>query len=278
MAQHSSSNSIGTPFIEQQSVDSTNNYARSLLHEGMAVHGTTVFAHHQSAGKGQRGKVWYSEVDANITLSILVNPQPLRLWQQFELNACTAVAVHGFFEKYAGNDVKIKWPNDLYFKDRKAGGILIENVVTGNTEVQRPTFFPDRQATNSIQYSTTDRQEPWPWAIIGIGININQTHFPDELPNPVSLKMITGKSYEALPMAKELCGYIEKYFQQLITGNFESVYAHYLTHLYKKNEKVRLKKNNRVFEAVIKTVSSSGKLIVQHAIEEEIDFGEVEWL
>ncbi|MBK5269676.1 MAG: hypothetical protein JJE22_01555, partial [Bacteroidia bacterium] len=73
-------------------------------------------------------------------------------------------------------------------------------------------------------------------------------------------------------------GCVENYFQQLITGNFDSIYSQYLTHLYKKDEKVSLKKTNRVFEAVIKSVSPSGKLIVQHGIEEEFDFGEVEWL
>ncbi|MBK5269985.1 MAG: hypothetical protein JJE22_03120, partial [Bacteroidia bacterium] len=121
-------------------------------------------------------------------------------------------------------------------------------------------------------------ESTWQWAILGIGININQTHFANRLRNPVSLKQITGKNYDPVPMAKELCGCVEKYFQQLITGNFDSIYSQYLTHLYKKDEKVSFKKTNRVFEAVIKSVSPSGKLIVQHGIEEEFDFGEVEWL
>jgi len=255
LPQHSARTSIGTPFIELQSVDSTNNYARSLLHEGLAGQGTTIFAHEQSAGKGQRGKIWHSEKGLDITLSIVVDPQPWQLTQQFELSACAAVAIHDFFTKYARNDIKIKWPNDLYFKDRKAGGILIENIVTS------------RQSMTGY----------WQWAIIGIGINLNQTVFPDVLRNPVSLKQITGKDFDTVAMAKELCGYMEKYFQQLIEGNFNSIYSLYLTHLYKKNEKVRLKKDNRVFETTIKSVSTSGKLIVQHAIEEEFDFGDVEW-
>jgi BirA family transcriptional regulator, biotin operon repressor / biotin---[acetyl-CoA-carboxylase] ligase len=263
LPQQSARNSIGTPFIELQSVDSTNNYARSLLHEGMAEHGVTIFAHEQIAGKGQRGKAWYSEAGANIILSTVIKPLPLQLSQQFELSACISVAVYDLFEKYTGNDTKIKWPNDLYFKDRKAGGILIENIV---------------RSGQSVSGGEMPVNSDWQWAIAGIGININQTHFPDELRNPVSLKQITGKDFDTVTMAKELCGCIEKYFRQLIAGNFGSIYSQYLIHLYKKNEKVKLKKGSRVFEAVIKSVSHSGKLIVQHAIEEEFDFGEVEWL
>ncbi|MES1197687.1 MAG: biotin--[acetyl-CoA-carboxylase] ligase, partial [Chitinophagaceae bacterium] len=218
--------------------------------------------HEQVAGKGQRGKAWYSERGSNILLSIVVKPQPLQVLQQFELVACVAVAVHDFFVKYAGNEIRIKWPNDLYFKNRKAGGILIENVI-GDGEM-----LADNQ----------HRSGQWKWAIIGIGININQTHFSDDLPNPVSLKQITGKDFDTVILARELCTYVDKYFQLLITGSFNSIYAQYLSYLYKRNEKVKLKKGSRVFEAVIKNVSASGKLIVQHSIEEELSFGEVEWL
>ena len=107
------------------------------------------------AGKGQRGKIWTSEKDANIILSIVINPEPLQLSQQFQLSACVAVAVNDFFTKYAGMQTKIKWPNDLYWQDRKAGGILIENIVS----------------THQLIINN------WEWAIIGIGININQTSF-----------------------------------------------------------------------------------------------------
>ncbi len=179
----------GSPFVELQSVDSTNNYARQLIHaaalpdrQGMAQHGMAIFTHEQVAGKGQRGKTWNTEKGANIALSILINPQGLSINNQFYLSACAAVVVHEFFSKYAGDETKIKWPNDLYWQDRKAGGILIESVIRGS----------------DLGVGS------WPWAIIGIGININQTSF-EGLPNPVSLKQITGKNFEPLVLAKELC-------------------------------------------------------------------------
>ena len=252
---------IGSPFIELQSIDSTNNYARLQIDTGLAKHGTTILAHEQEAGKGQRGKRWVSEKGSNIMMSMLVKPQPLPLTRQFHLNACVAVTIHEFFSLYAGDDTTIKWPNDLYWQDRKAGGVLIENIVRSRD----PIAIGSGAST-------------WDWAIIGIGININQTIFPTHLPNPVSLKQITGKSFDVIHLAHQLCEILNTNFMLLQDGGFEKIYNHYLEHLYKKDKKVMLKKGTRVFEAVIRSVSPSGKLVVQHAIEEEFDFGEIEWV
>jgi len=258
---------IGLPFIELQSVDSTNNYARKQIHAGLAQHGMAVFAHEQLSGKGQRGKSWSSEKDVNILLSIVIKPGPLLLTQQFMLSACVVAAVHDFFIKYAGDDTKIKWPNDLYWQDRKAGGVLIESIVgSGEWGV----------ASGEAGVGS------WQWAIVGIGVNINQTIFPSELTNPVSLKQITGKNFNTVELAKELCELLNKNFDELLNDGFEKIYATYLANLYKTNSMVKFKKDNRVFEATIKSVSPSGKLIVHpdsyRDIEEEFDFGEVEWV
>ena len=256
MPQPADTKSIGFPFVELQTVDSTNNYARQQIHAGLAQHGMTIFAHEQFSGKGQRGKVWYSEKDTNIILSIVIKPQPLLLTRQFMLSAGIAVAILDFFMKYAGADTKIKWPNDLYWQDRKAGGVLIESGV-GSRE---------------------SGEGNWEWCIAGIGININQTVFQSELLNPVSLKQITGKDFHIIDLAKELCGFIDIYFRKLIAGNFDTIYNHYVANLYKKNSSVKFKKGNQVFEATIKSVTPSGKLVIQHSLEEEIDFGEADWL
>lgn len=263
MQEPSAINPSVTSFIELQSVDSTNNYARGLIsanslpeRQVTALHGTGVFAHEQVAGKGQRGKIWTSEKGKNIALSIILNPRPLLPSEQFRLSATVALAAYSFFSKYAGADTRIKWPNDLYWQDRKAGGILIESVI-GSREPGLPT---------------------WEWAIAGVGINVNQASFSLHLPNPVSLKQITGNDFKVVVLAKELHELILHYFQVLITGGFDTIYQQYVLHLYKKDEKVRFKKDTRVFEAVIKTITPQGKLVVQHAIEEEFGFGEVEWM
>ena len=261
-------NPIGKPFIELQSIDSTNKYAMALVHgdilpdgQGEPQHGMAIFSHEQTAGKGQRGKNWVSEKDANIALSILLNPFPLSVPDQFKLSVCIAASTWDLFSKYAGDETRIKWPNDLYWRDRKAGGVLIENVIGG------------------LELGIgVGKSEVWKWSVVGIGININQTVFDPYLPNPVSLKQITGKNHEPVELAKELCSIIEKNYQALIAGNFETLFNKYLSHLYKKDEKVKLKKGNRVFETTIQGVSETGQLITQHSIEERFEFGEVEWV
>lgn len=256
-------NPIGLPFIELQSVESTNKYAMTLAHEANLPgsqkplqHGMTIYAHEQTHGKGQRGKKWSSEKGNNIALSILINPYPLVLGEQFKLSVCTAVSIQELFSGFAGDETKLKWPNDLYWRDRKAGGILIENIV--------------RSQESGVGN--------WDWSVIGIGININQTLFPPDLPNPVSLKQITGKEFKPVVLAKQLCSVFDKNFQLLVNGNFDLLFNLYSMHLYKKNEKVKLKKGNRVFEAIIKGVSKTGQLITLHAIEERFEFGEVDWV
>ena len=241
------------------------------LPEGQAQvqHGWVIFAHEQTAGKGQRGKSWTSEIGANITLSIILNPNPLQVSDQFKLSVCAATSVWELFSKFAGEETKIKWPNDLYWRDRKAGGVLIESVVSGQSAIR---------SSQSTVESTLPKSGEWKWAVIGIGININQTSFPSDIPNPVSLKQITGKNFEPVEMAKELCYEFDTNFQLLIAGDFESLFGIYQTHLYKKNEKVKLKEGNRVFETTIKGVSETGQLITQHSIEERFDFGDVEWM
>jgi BirA family biotin operon repressor/biotin-[acetyl-CoA-carboxylase] ligase len=243
---------IGTPFIELKSIDSTNNYALQQVHAGMAQHGAAFFAHEQVAGKGQRGKVWSMDKGVNLILSTIINPNPLPLIHQFQLSVCIALAAADLFTRYAGEDTRIKWPNDLYWQDRKAGGILIENIIGGGHE--------------------------WKWAIAGIGININQTSFPESVKNPVSLKQITGKNFNSADLARELCILMDDRFRTLQSSGFDTLYDLYLNLLYKKGERVKLKKDNRVFEALIKTVNTDGVLVTEHGVEEEFRTGEVEWV
>ena len=259
MSQPLAALTIGLPFIELPSTDSTNNYARDQIRaaslpdrQELGLHGMAVFAHQQLAGKGQRGKSWVAEKDTSIAPSVLIKPASLGIGQQFQLSAAVAIAVERFFRKYAGDDTKIKWPNDLYWQDRKAGGILIENVISGSGT--------------------------WEWAIAGIGININQVHFPAELPNPVSLKQITGKEFDPCQLARELCVCLDAAYNQLCTEGFAGIYQEYCTCLYKNGQTVKLKKENRVFEALVKNVTPEGRLLVQHATEEEYNFGEIEWV
>jgi BirA family transcriptional regulator, biotin operon repressor / biotin---[acetyl-CoA-carboxylase] ligase len=229
--------------------DSTNNYAMGQVHAGMAKHGMLWFAKEQTAGKGQRGKSWEMEKGKSIAMSLVLEPGRLQIRDQFHLSAAVALACFEFFSGYAGDETKIKWPNDLFWRDRKAGGILIENKYQGKT---------------------------WKWAVAGIGININQTAFDRSLINPVSLKQITGKTFDSIELAKELYDLLMKKLASLKT--MEETILQYNEHLYMVNKKVTLKKGEIKFDTVIKEVSAKGHLVTVDAIEKEFDFGEVEWV
>jgi BirA family transcriptional regulator, biotin operon repressor / biotin---[acetyl-CoA-carboxylase] ligase len=238
-------------FTVIDSVDSTNNYAMAQVHGGTASHGMAWYARNQTAGKGQRGKSWEAEPGKNIALSLVLQPQSLNVPGQFYLSASVALACHEFFCRYAGDETKIKWPNDLYWRDRKAGGILIETIYHGAI----------------LKY-----------AIAGIGININQTKFATDLKNPVSLKQITGKEYDALVLAKELYALLMKRTGALDPTSFKKTMKEYNQHLYGLNKKVKLKKDNAIFETVIKEVNDKGQLITADAVERYFNFGEVKWI
>jgi BirA family biotin operon repressor/biotin-[acetyl-CoA-carboxylase] ligase len=248
---HAISDPIGEPFIELSQTDSSNNYAMGQIHAGMAKHGTTYFAHSQTAGKGQRGKKWITNKNENIILSAVLEPPQMLASQPFLLSALVALACYDFFKNYAQDKTSIKWPNDLYWGDRKAGGILIENVFKG---------------TN------------WSYAVVGIGININQTVFSENIPNPVSLRQITGKDYNVISVAKELCNCIEDRYQSLFLEQPKDSLEKYNSVLYKLHQPVRLKKQNIVFETTIEGVSAAGRLLTRDTIARQFEFGEIEWL
>jgi BirA family biotin operon repressor/biotin-[acetyl-CoA-carboxylase] ligase len=248
---------IGHTFIELGSVDSTNNYATARVHEGLASHGTVFFAHDQFAGKGQRGKTWNSRPGDNVIMSLVLQPAldagtGLTLAQPFPLSICIAVACHDFFSRYALPDqTSVKWPNDLYWRDRKAGGILIENICRG-TE--------------------------WLFAIVGIGININQVEFPKTVRNPVSLKQITGRDFDAAGLARELTGVLDHRYNQLKAGHGALLLEEYNNRLYKRGQPVRLKKDHTLFETTVQGVSVQGELLTRDVLDRSFLFGEVEWV
>jgi BirA family biotin operon repressor/biotin-[acetyl-CoA-carboxylase] ligase len=115
---------IGQRLIILPSIDSTNNYAMGQANAGLAGHGTVYFALEQTAGKGQRGKSWITTVGENIMMSVVIEPQSLKINDQFLLSAAIALGCYDFFKSYAGDEISIKWPNDIYWRDRKAGGYL----------------------------------------------------------------------------------------------------------------------------------------------------------
>ena len=242
---------IGVPFIEIGTVDSSNNYAMRQIQAQMAEHGTVYFAHYQTGGKGQRGKNWNAEQGANITLSCVLKSNMLSIDNKFVISVFIALSCFDLFFSLVNDQISIKWPNDIYWKDRKAGGILIENVLQG---------------------------KDWKYAIAGIGLNINQTLFPDELSNPVSLKQITGKEYDPIILAKELCKFLNARWQMIVDGRQSQLLQDYNNNLYKLGEIVTFKNDQTYFTAMVKGVNEHGDLIIDNGSEFVIPHGAVEWV
>ncbi len=242
---------IGHPFLVLDQVDSTNIYAIDKVQANLAAHGAAFFAHHQTKGKGQMGKQWKDHSGSNILLSVVLNTHFLLISQQFAVSIMTALACYDFFSQYAGEETTLKWPNDLYWRDRKAGGILIENHLKGSV---------------------------WQYSVLGMGININQTSFDPTIQNPVSLKQITGKTFDPVELAKQLCACLEHRFQALENGGIQIQLEAYNRILYKRGERVSLKKDTILFHPIIKAVRANGRLVVDNGIEEEYDLGQLVWV
>jgi len=221
------------------------------IHAGMAKHGMAWFANDQTVGRGQQGKSWLSSPGQNIALSVAIEPPAVFSRNQFYFNALIANTCYRLFEKYAGTETSVKWPNDIYWRDRKAGGILIENKLMGTK---------------------------WKWAVVGIGININQVEFGDGLQNAVSLKQITGRTHDPVAIAKELHQMILSAINEVAEEDFPQIITRYNENLFKKDQLVRLKKDGAVFETCIKGVNEYGQLLTKDVIAREFRHGEVEWL
>ena len=246
-------------FAILDSVDSTNNYAMAQAHAALSKHGDAFFARRQTGGKGQRGKGWQTGNGENIALSIIAEPKHLQVAEQFKLSVASALGCYDFFSRYAGDETFIKWPNDIYWRDRKAGGVLIENVI-------------GKDKTSKKNDSV------WKYAVVGIGININQTVFDNELKNVVSLKQITGKSFDVVVLAKELQAMVLKRIDSLAEKSFDNLLAQYNACLFKRNTVVKLRKGKIEFDTMINSVTAKGQLYTTDTIDNFFVFGEVEWV
>lgn len=244
--------SFGQNFKVMPSIDSTNNYAMQMVHARLAKHGDVWFALEQTSGKGQRGKSWQSRKGENILLSIVLQPSFLAPRQSFLLNAAIATGIFDFYKEYAGYETRIKWPNDIYWRDRKAGGLLMENII---------------------------RSENWLFAVAGIGLNVNQISFPEDLHRATSLRQITGKAFDAVELAKELCSFLEQRYESLKAGNEQQILHDYRRVMYKLDEYVTFKKNGLLCKALVKGITADGLLMVEaNNKKQEWLWGTVEWM
>jgi BirA family biotin operon repressor/biotin-[acetyl-CoA-carboxylase] ligase len=214
---------------------STNSEAHALIVQNRASEGCTIITDFQTAGRGQRGNRWEAAPAENLMLSVVWYPTFLAAAQQFQLSQAVALGVHDWASTLLGPgpQLKLKWPNDLYYGDQKFGGILIENTLSGP----------------KIQYS-----------VIGIGLNINQQHFA--MATATSIGQLTGRAYIREALAARLLECLERRYLQLRAGQVSQLRQAYLQALYRYQETHWFEVGGQRVSGQIVGVEDDGRLAV----------------
>ena len=221
-------------------VDSTNSYARChsarLWAAAGDVKALVVYADCQTAGRGQRGNVWHSQMGENLLVSLVVRPVALPVMAQFALSQAVALAVRSAMG-YLDIDVVLKWPNDIYAGERKLAGILVELDCCGPLVEQ---------------------------AVIGVGLNVNQEQFAAMEKVPVSMKMLTGEACDVDEVLGVLLDSFSYYYSLLESGNYSLLAADYKAHLLGYKKVMHYRDATSEFDAKIIDVASDGHISLLH--------------
>lgn len=229
---------INVPTEKIKELPSTNDYLAELCRQGKAEEFYTVIAEKQTAGKGQRGNFWESEPGKNLTFSTVLYPTEIKANKQFYFSMLVAIAIIDALTDYT-DGFSIKWPNDIYWHDKKICGILIENELEGKYLSQ---------------------------TIIGIGLNINQETFLSSAPNPVSLYQIIGKEIDREEVFSKVIHAILGGYKSLESDFHEASAAILLLYkkfLYRRKGFHSFQDNNGIFTAQIHDVGEDGYLYLK---------------
>lgn len=233
---------FGSIINQFETIDSTSLFAEKLLLTETPCEGSVILAGFQMDGRGAGSNTWQSEAGKNLLASTILYPDFLPPDEQFQLNKVVSLAVlfcvKGFLPKA---NVMIKWPNDIYVDYRKIAGILIRNAITGN----------------KICHS-----------VVGIGLNINQDTFPADLPNPISIKQVSGRFIEIQVVLIQFMELLSVLYHKMEIGVMDFINDQYLKNLLNMNQKAWYQQGDQIFEGRITGVTRFGKL--QMEVEDEI--------
>jgi len=223
---------------------STNDMALQALRQKEAGEGSIFITNHQTRGKGQRGNSWETKPGENLTFSVVLQPKFLDLSEQFLLNIAISNAIRRCLQEYVPG-LLVKWPNDLVVPGfGKIGGILIENLVGSSG---------------------------WDYAVVGIGININQNQFAS--PKATSLSLITGNSYPLEELFKLIIVHLEQAYIALKKGKNAVLTREYLQHLHLIDEWAVFKVGEEDLEGKIIGLTDSGNLLLELPTGRQQSFG-----
>ena len=228
--------------------DSTNNHLKALHKQGVLHEGSVILADYQSKGRGRGNNAWYSGKNLNILMSVLLFPG-IPADRYFFLTEVVSLALSDLLIEM-NIIAEIKWPNDIYVEGGKIAGILIENSLTNVT----------------IETS-----------VIGVGFNINEEIFPDELPNPVSLKQIVGKDTERNLLVNKLLEKLKLRYTELRAGQYTKMHSEYNARLFGRKQWCRFSHKEQEFEASIISVQENGEIILEtkERKRKQFSFGEL---
>ena len=221
--------------IVLEETTSTNDYLKDLLTNFKPLpQYTAIMAKKQTAGKGQRGNTWLSQPSLNLTASFLLNPINLSIQDQFLLTMISSLAVRDVIAYHTQKTCLIKWPNDIMIDGKKIAGILIENKIS----------------KSYIKHS-----------IIGIGINIYQTNFPETINHKTTSVKLQNEyvNVEMLNIVNEIQQNLSRY-QDICQKDTLKLIELYNNYLFRKNEKHNYIIDSKEVEGVIKKIEKDGLL------------------
>lgn len=229
--------------IALEEVASTNEYLKKIIDKN-TPEGTIVITNKQTKGKGQQSNKWESEEGKNLTFSLLLKPF-IMAEQIFMISKVVSLGIIDALLSELGIKFKIKWPNDIYYENKKLAGILIENQMSGER----------------VNHS-----------IIGIGININQEKFLSDAPNPISLKNIIKKNLELNKMLNKIIDHIAIWYEILRYEQLEKINLAYWQSLYRNEGYHHFMSQKGKIKAKIIEVKNDGKLILETSEKKRMGF------
>lgn len=221
--------------IKIDTVKSTNDELKKIISTEELPEGSLLWAKNQENGRGMGSNTWESEAGKNLTFSLLLRPSFLEASDMFLISKAISLGIIDYLNSLK-DCFTIKWPNDIYYCDKKVGGILIENQIQGS----------------QIKYS-----------IIGIGINVNQKFFTSQAPNPLSLISIFGESLSLEECLNNMTHQIGIWYDLLADGFYEKINQRYFDHLYRNKGYHEFKADNTSFMAKIKSVETDGQMVLK---------------
>ena len=237
----------GSYILRFKTLESTNDFCKELIKEkGASAISAAVVAQEQTKGRGQRGNTWHSGAGKNLTFSFICDSSFLKAEELFYLTKAISV---GIVKTLNQKNIfsQIKWPNDIYVNKKKIGGILIES------------SFNSAKLAHSV---------------IGIGLNVNESHFPDNL-NACSIYSVTGKLTDLDLFIEDLLNELDQSIW-LLKQNIKATDKDYFNYLMGLNEHLVFEDHKGVFAGIIRDVCSTGHIMIEINQElKKFDFKEL---